>query len=152
MDARIALRRATADDLPWINARYDELAFRRSTGEGEVLLVAVAGGAPVGVGRLVECDDDARELGGMFVDPAWRGCGIARALVEALLAASDGRTVYCLPFAHLEALYRAAGFEKVPSGIQPPADIASKWTWCATQYAEPVSMLYRAPRGTSPRS
>ncbi len=108
-----------------------------------MIWLAEMAGAPVGVGRLIDMPP-AAELGGMYVDPAWRGRGLAQCLLAALCDSAGGRGVYCLPFAHLDRLYRAFGFAEPPPGLDIPPTIRAKHAWCAAQYDAPVILLYRA--------
>lgn len=50
-----------------------------------VLLVADLDGVPVGCGGLRPYGEDAGEVKRMYVDPAFRGKGVARALLSALV-------------------------------------------------------------------
>ncbi|MGB5474784.1 MAG: GNAT family N-acetyltransferase [Gammaproteobacteria bacterium] len=68
-------------------------------------------GDPVATGRLTP----EGRIGRMAVLPAWRGCGIGRALLARLLqlAGSRGLTDVCLHAQHAAAgFYRRAGFRE----------------------------------------
>jgi putative acetyltransferase len=82
-------------------------------------LVARLDGAPVGCGAVRKLDAATAEVKRMFVDPAARGHGLGRALLEALERAAAGlgarRLVLETGLRQHEAvaLYRRAGFVDV---------------------------------------
>jgi GNAT superfamily N-acetyltransferase len=136
------LRPATTADETWINERYASVHFQPSNLERDLMIVAEIEGVPAGIGRLVPAGDDACELGGMLVFEDYRGRGIARALIDALLQQTDGRAVYCIPFAELEPIYAGAGFVKITPDATLPAYIQSKLNWCAREMADrPVILM-----------
>lgn len=95
-------------------------------------LVASVDGRPVGCGGVRRIADGVAEVKRMWVDPAFRGRGVGRRLLEALeVAARDelGCTRVRLDTSdHLRAavgLYRAAGFREV----EPYNDNAYATLW-----------------------
>ncbi len=140
----VTVRQLQAHELAWANARYAEIDFLQSTPDDYIAL-AEKDGQPAGLGRLVRVADDACELGGMYVFPAQRGGGIARALINELIGQSGSDTLYCLPFANLRALYASAGFgERAPDPAMP-AQVLEKFAWCNGHYAREVLLLARDP-------
>lgn len=133
-------------DLGWANAIYAQIGFQPSTREDRVAVASVEG-RRAALGRLVPAGCDAHELGGIYVDPEYRGRRLARAVVEFLLGHAPSGTLYCIPFAHLDGFYRGFGFAPVPEGAAVPAAVASKVAWCGTQYIDPVRLLVRRPAG-----
>ncbi|HUP57070.1 MAG TPA: GNAT family N-acetyltransferase, partial [Bdellovibrionota bacterium] len=124
------VRPAREDELAWINARYDEVGFLHSKTATECL-IAELNGARAGLGRLVELDARNAELGGMFVFSAYRGRGIAGAIVGKLLERSAGyERVFCLPFAHLAEFYQGFGFRPFDDHDAVPPAVAEKLDWC----------------------
>jgi N-acetylglutamate synthase-like GNAT family acetyltransferase len=137
----IALRAAAPHDEEWINARYRELGFLLSDLERDEVVLAEVDGERAGMGRLVPAGPDACELGGMFVADAFRGRGVARALIEELLQRARGREVYCIPFAELEPIYAASGFERIQPAPELPGHVQDKLAWCERAMARPVILM-----------
>lgn len=101
-----------------VEARHAE--FRATfpsllTGRGRLVLATV-GGVPAGVGALKPVDAAVAEVKRMFVQPAARGTGVGRAVLERLLAdarSEDFHTVQLETFTFMQpalALYRSLGF------------------------------------------
>lgn len=136
----IEIRAARPDEANWVNERYAAVRFIPSDLAREVVLIAELDGTAAGLGRLVPVDDETCELGGMFVFEGFRGRGVARALIDELVRQAAGRTVYCIPFATLESLYAAAGFERCEDA---PREVLEKLAWCRRTYDEPVLLMRR---------
>lgn len=132
------LRVAGAEDARWINERYAEVRFLPSDLAHEIVVIAEISGEPAGLGRLVDIDEHSCELGGMLVFERFRGRGVARAVVQELLKHARGRDVYCIPFAHLEAMYAEAGFARTKDA---PRDVLEKFEWCKRTYEHPVVLM-----------
>ncbi len=105
------------------------------------MVVAEVDGAPAGIGRLVPAGEHAYELGGMLVFEEFRGRGIARAIIEELLRHTNGRAVYCIPFAELEPIYAGAGFERITPDEKLPTYIREKLDWCEREIDRPVILM-----------
>jgi len=110
----IMIRTARGDERAWANERYREIRFAPTT-PADLQLFAVAGGQPVGLGRLVRIAPDAVELGGIWTAEFARGRGVASLMVSTLLDhARTERTVWCVPFRHLSHFYLRFGFAIAP--------------------------------------
>src|SRR5262249_29496285 len=133
------VRAATDEDRPYIDAAYRALDFEPSSAADEHV-VAEDAGARCGVGRLVPLGGGAVELGGIFVEPAARGHGVAAAVVRALLGRAGGRRVYCVPFAHLVGYYQRFGFVECAVDAAP-AGIHDKLRYCQGRYPDTVAVL-----------
>lgn len=87
--------------------------------EGVAFFVARVEGEPVGCGGVQSFDDGSGELKRMYVRPALRGQGVAKALLARLVAhaADEGAGVVRLETGVHQheaiALYRGAGFEAI---------------------------------------
>ena len=126
------LRTATPADAGWIEEQYEKVHFIPSDLERDTIVLAEVDGERVGIGRLVPAGEGAYELGGMFVDNAYRGRGIAHAIVDELIRRAGDRDVYCVPFADLETLYAAAGFRRIEA-VDVPEKIQEKLDWGARE-------------------
>jgi GNAT superfamily N-acetyltransferase len=112
--------RARPAQLAWINQRYAEVDFV-PCGPADIVALAEADGVPAGLGRVVPVQDGVGELGGMLVFDEFRRRGLAKPLIAWLLEAAGAEVLYCLPFAPLEGMYAAMGFERVGAARQGPA-------------------------------
>jgi len=94
---------------------------RDLTPPGGVLLLARVDGAPAGLGGVRHLETEVAEVKTMYVDPAHRGKGLARAILvelEAIARAHGCRATRLDTSDYLTgalALYRAAGYTEVPS-------------------------------------
>ncbi|HEV7237935.1 MAG TPA: GNAT family N-acetyltransferase [Thermoanaerobaculia bacterium] len=134
------LRTAMSEDAGWIHDQYEKVHFIPSDLARDTIVVAEVDGERVGIGRLVPAGEGACELGGMFVADAYRGRGIAHAIVEELIRRAGGRDVYCIPFADLETLYEAAGFRRIEA-VNVPEKIQEKLDWCAREIDRAVVLM-----------
>lgn len=81
--------------------------------------LAAAHGVGVGCVALRPIDDRVAEVKRMFVDAAWRGRGVGRALMDAVIAGARTREYATLRLGTLDdmlaaqALYRSLGFTPV---------------------------------------
>jgi GNAT superfamily N-acetyltransferase len=143
----ITIRDLHDGERAWANERYRDIQFALTPPEA-VALVAELGGQRVGLGRLVEHAPDVVELGGIWTEPSMRGRGIARAMVEALMARLPARTagappapVWCIPFVHLSVFYQSFGFTVRP--VPWPPAIAAKVAAIIAQGLPEVAVLAR---------
>jgi GNAT superfamily N-acetyltransferase len=137
----VRLRHATAADAGWINAAYADVHFQPSDLSRELIVIAELDGVHAGMGRLVPAGEEACELGGMLVFDAFRGRGVARAIIDELLRHANGRAVYCIPFADLEPIYAKAGFRRCEPRPEMPAYVQEKLAWCEREIARPVILM-----------
>jgi putative acetyltransferase len=89
--------------------------------------LAEADGAGIGCVALRPMEDQAAEVKRMFVDEAWRGRGVGRALLEALIAGARARGYDTLRLGTLsdmdaaQGLYKSLGF--TPIGRYRPDEL-----------------------------
>ncbi|MBQ4835604.1 GNAT family N-acetyltransferase [Pseudoalteromonas luteoviolacea] len=136
MSSIVTIRLAKDDEIHWVNDQYQRVGFKLSSIDSDVIAIALIEGQKVGVGRVQQITEHAAELGGMYVNPDFRGVGVAAKLVAFLVDnASQYASVYCLPFAHLAKFYGKFGFIPVEAGEQQVPDIVlSKHHWCNEIY------------------
>lgn len=139
----LTLRPLLPGELDWANTRYADIGFQPSTAD-DLIVVAEVDDTPAGLGRLVPVAGDSGELGGIYVFPEFRDQGIARHLVNDLLARSPYATLYCIPFAHLLAFYGSFGFRPVADPAGVPPEVAGKVRWCRSTYPDDVGLLVRS--------
>ena len=138
----IVILQARPDKIAWVNGIYEKIDFKRSDYECEFIAIAEVNGDKAGVGRLQQIESEVGELGGMFVDEKFRGCGLASKIVGCLIENSAPySTVYCLPFSHLEGFYRSFGFGSVVDTTLVPKGILAKHQWCNSTYDNEVLLL-----------
>ena len=140
----ITIRKGKKEELDWVTQTYQKIQFALSVFERELIAIAETDEKiRVGLGRLVQLDSEHAELGGIFVDKAYRKQGIAGQIVSFLLNHSaEYKIIYCLPFHHLEVFYQQFGFTLVTKEHLIPQEIQKKWHWCQTQYSKKVSLLF----------
>lgn len=109
--AEIFVRPARREDFPAIRrlvfgARLNPLGldWRR------FLVAGTPGGEVLGCGQVKPHADGSRELASIVVREQARGRGLARALIENLLARQAARPVYLMCRASLEPFYAIFGF------------------------------------------
>lgn len=107
--------RATTPGIEYMRADALSLPGRFSAPRGGLWLARVDG-SPAGCVALRPLDDSVAEVKRMYVDPAWRGQGVGRALLLALVDGARARGYRTLRLGTLhdmttaQALYRSVGF------------------------------------------
>jgi N-acetylglutamate synthase-like GNAT family acetyltransferase len=140
----ITVRRAEETELKWVNEKYDEVDFVHSNFANELIAIAEVDGKKAGVGRLISVDEHNGELSGMYVFDEFRGLGVSKHIISFLLE-NKGQltTIFCLPFAHLENLYKAFGFERCVDTKNVPKKVSEKFEWCNKHYEHEVLLLVK---------
>jgi GNAT superfamily N-acetyltransferase len=141
-DTAFTFQLASAGQLPWVNARYAEIDFVPSP-PSDLVMIASCGGERAGLGRVVPLAAGIGELGGMLVFDRFQGRGLAKAIIASLCALPGFSTLYCLPFAELEAMYAAMGFARVADDGTAPPPLSKKFRWCNQHYSKPVLLMRR---------
>lgn len=137
----MTIRALRADERAWANAHYASIDFAATPADA-IALVTEQDGARIGLGRLVAHAPGVVEMGGIWTAEAARGRGVARRMVEALLARADG-TLWCIPFVHLVAFYESCGFAR--HAPPWPDAVAAKVAHCGA-LGQDVAVLSRACR------
>lgn len=154
---RVWVRDLFLEYLEWANRRLNqeygidfdiESMVERDMAEIEIffpphgrLLLAIEGGRAVGIACMRRIREDMGEIKRMYVRPQYRGKGIGRALLDALLkeARKIGYpTVRLDSTQFMEAahsLYRSAGFHEIEPYTESeiPAEFQHKWVFMEKQ-------------------
>jgi GNAT superfamily N-acetyltransferase len=138
------IRWCLLEEIDWVNQKYQKIDFQPSHLDTDRIAIAICNGERVGLGRLCHVDGSVFELGGMHVEPSYRGVGIARKIVKFIIDYRNSKDrVYCLPFAHLRGFYESEGFKKVAEEelSRLPKDLLEKHRWCNETYLHEVLLL-----------
>jgi N-acetylglutamate synthase-like GNAT family acetyltransferase len=136
----MTVRMLSKTELSWANELYAQIDFQPSS-EHDFIVVAEVEGTRAALGRVVTMSSSCGELGGMYVLPAFRGNALSGTVIEFLINNCGLRTLYCIPFAHLSALYARHGFVTVPEGTEVPEKVKEKFEWCKANYPTPVTLM-----------
>ncbi len=120
LDAEYTLRPATEDDAHTIRAIIYAVKINPTSLDWQrFILATVPDGTVIGCGQVKPHSDGTLELASIAVLPAWRGKGVARMMIEFLLAQHPGR-VYLTCRSRLGPFYQKYGFQVVQGGEMPP--------------------------------
>ena len=113
------LRSATVEDDPAIR-RLVHLGRINPTGLDwcRCILAISPDGEVIGCGQIKPHGDGSREIASIVVDPDWRGQGVARAIIEHLLAEYPG-DLYLMCRSALGPFYAKFGFRSLAPGEMP---------------------------------
>jgi GNAT superfamily N-acetyltransferase len=100
-------------------ATYEAWGYGGGVQPDDVVYLAETGGELVGIVRRTR-EHEVTMLRGMQVAPEWRGRGIGRQLLRALVADLGTDECLCVPYTHLTSFYGAAGFVEIPEENAPP--------------------------------
>lgn len=115
-----SLRPATETDFSEIRALIRQVRINPTGLDWHHFTVAVNGsGQMIGCAQLKPVPGGLTELASLAVRSAYRRQGIARALIEHLLAEAP-RPVYLTCRSGLGAMYKTFGFQTVPIDALPP--------------------------------
>ncbi|HEV2034208.1 MAG TPA: GNAT family N-acetyltransferase [Candidatus Dormibacteraeota bacterium] len=115
-----SIRSATQADQATIRRLVREANINPMSLDWPNFVVAEEDGMIVGVGQVKTHRDGSRELASIAVVPARQGQGIARALIETLLAREPGVVLYLTCRRELEGLYQRFGFRTLKRAEYPP--------------------------------
>ena len=142
-DADFSIRPATPGDQPMIRAMVR--AERLNPADLRWSNFFVAAGKPdvIGAAQLRRHPDGSRELGSLVVDKRARGRGIAKRLIDALLASEPG-PVWTVTVETFADTFRRWGFEKIDP---PSAPVGVRRNYRIGSLVRLVSILLRRPMG-----
>ena len=116
----IKLRAAVGADFPAIRALIRQAKINPTGLDWRRFLVAESpAGEFIGCGQLKPHADGSLELASLAVVPAWRGKGVARLIIQALLAKAP-RPLYLTCRGELGPFYEKFGFRVVQREAMPP--------------------------------
>jgi N-acetylglutamate synthase-like GNAT family acetyltransferase len=98
-------------------------------------------GHVIGCGQIKPHQDGSQELASIAVTEDWRGKGVARAIIEALMTGHDGE-LYLTCRSSLGALYEKFGFYEV----EDPADMPRYFRRISKVVGIVVPLLRRGER------
>lgn len=113
------IRVARPEEHARVLRTYEAWGYGGGVQPDDRVYLAEAGGELVGIVRRTR-EHGVAMLRGMQVAPEWRGRGVGRRLLRALVAELGAEECFCVPYTHLVAFYGAAGFEKIPEENAPP--------------------------------
>ncbi len=86
----------------------------------ERFLIAITlHGEFIGCGQIKPHSDGTKELASVAVETKWRGRGVARAIIESLLASHPSGELYLMCQSDLGALYEKFGFHAITEVEMP---------------------------------
>ncbi len=119
--AKFSIRPARMEDFPAIRKLIHEVGINPTGLKWNRFVVAISPeGTLLGCGQIKLHSDGSKELASIAVQEAERGHGIARAVIENLLAREPTRPVYLMCRARLGALYARFGFITIGVAEMPP--------------------------------
>jgi len=120
MTDKFTIRPATAEDFPAIRALIHQVRINPADLDWHRFVVAVdRSGQMRGCGQLKPHGSDILELASIAVQPSFRNRGIARVIIEHLIAQAS-RPLYLTCRSSLKSFYEKWGFRVVDENEMPP--------------------------------
>ncbi len=120
MTDRFTIRPATAEDFPAIRALIHQVRINPADLDWRRFVVAVDGsGRMRGCGQLKPHGADILELASIAVEPSFQNQGIARTIIEHLIAQAS-RPLYLTCRSGLKSFYEKWGFRVLGENEMPP--------------------------------
>lgn len=115
----IQLSRAQASDQPRIRALINQVKINPMDLDwGRFIIATTEGDGLAGCGQVKRHRDGSLEVASIAVEPAWRGQGIARMIIERLIADHPG-VLYLVCRSRLGAFYERFGFRSIQENNMP---------------------------------
>ncbi len=117
----VQLRPATQSDQPMIERIIHKAGINPMALDWHRFIIADDADGIVGIGQIKPHDDGSRELASIAVIPQRQGQGIARQIIQALLAQDAQRgALYLTCREQLEPFYTRFGFHTIERAEMPP--------------------------------
>jgi amino-acid N-acetyltransferase len=117
---RFTLRRASEQDATAIRDLIHQVGINPMGLDWRRFQVAIDGqGRLIGCGQIKPHGTEILELASIAVDAGWRGRGVARAIIQSLMAEAP-RPLYLMCRSGLEAFYVKFGFRALDAAELPP--------------------------------
>ena len=113
------IRLARPDELDRVRQTYEAWGYGGGVQPEDVVYLAEAEGELAGIVRRTR-EHEVTMLRGMQVAAAWRGRGVGRRLLRALVADLAGEECFCVPYTHLTGFYGSEGFVEIGDEYAPP--------------------------------
>ena len=110
--------RAQLDELAAVLDLYRDCGYGGSIDSSDIVLMAKTGVRIMGAVRVC-LEQDAVVLRGMQVRAEYRGRGIGKLLLAAVIPHLDHAVCFCLPYSHLVDFYMSEGFRVVDAQSLP---------------------------------
>jgi len=136
----VQIRRASDKDIPGAVALARRLGLDFPGLERDALWVAGEGAEIAGLVALKE-HPDCRELCALGVDPAHRGRGLAKKLVEALMAEAPGDVHLATV---IPGFFEGCGFLIIRTGIPAAFPAKRRTAWCEGCPQDRCTVMRRA--------
>lgn len=118
--ADFSIRPAAAQHSPSISDLIQRVDISGRDLVWQHFLVAEdSGGNLIGCGQIKEHPGNTLELASIAVEPEWRGRGVARAIIEALVASRPNEELYLMTESGLDPLYAKFGFHRITREQMP---------------------------------
>ncbi len=114
----IEVRRAIAEDISRVLNFYAERRYGGGIRPEDAVLLAEHDGELAGIVRLTT-EEGVVVLRGMQVQPRFQRQGIGKRLLATVVQELDGRSCFCIPYAHLVRFYGGIGFHVMEPAKAP---------------------------------
>ncbi len=138
---RVEVRRAGADERAAVRAFYAAQGYAASIADEDVVVIAIADGAWIGIVRLAR-EDGVTVLRGMRVVETWQRRGIGTRMLVAVDRALAGAPCYCIPYRHLVGFYAQIGFREIAEAAAPRF-LAERVASYRAARADAITLMYR---------
>ena len=112
------IKSAKASQVNDLTAFYQAACYNGPVAPEDRVIYLTQEGRTIGVGRL-SGDKDVFVLRGMRVLKEYRGRGVGKAILDALVREGNHHDCYCIPYSSLRQFYSAGGFNEIKPSEAP---------------------------------